>query len=148
MFFIIMKKAARVGKEYKKPLTNLGGRVLSPVWILPLLSWMVNQMKINYVSKYLFFVWFHFLSSFKYKNLKYYKISNLSLPVWESININPIMSLVKWNLTKLDICQHCLFWFDLPLRKEEGKFIQGTKNVHQSLSKVFVQGVLHWNVRF
>ena len=25
----------------------------------------------------------------------------------------------------LDICWHCLFWFDLPIRKEEGKFKQG-----------------------
>ena len=26
---------------------------------------------------------------------------------------------------KLDICWHCLFWFDLPIRKEEGTFKQG-----------------------
>ena len=35
-------------------------------------------------------------------------------------------------------CVHCLFWFDLPIRKEEGKFKQGTKYVRQGFSKVFV----------
>ena len=33
---------------------------------------------------------------------------------------------------------HKVFWFDLPFRKEEGKFKQETKNVRQGLSKVFV----------
>ena len=69
-------------------------------------------------------------------------MENLSLPVWESLNINPIMSSLKIEKKeirqKLHICWHCLFLFDLPIRKEEGKFKQGTKNVHQGLSKVFV----------
>ena len=46
-------------------------------------------------------------------------------------------TLILWGQRsqKLDICWHCLFW---PIRKEAGKFKQGTKNVRQGLSKVFV----------
>ena len=87
--------------------------------------------KCDNVSYYLFFIWFHFfnVSNIIIWNLRKYQ--NLSLPVWESININPIMSSLKIQKNeirqKLDICWHCLFWFDLPIRKEEGKFKQGTK---------------------
>ena len=59
--------------------------------------------------------------------------------IFSKISNNYVWNIKKkWNQLKTGICWHCLFWFDLPYRKEEGKFKQGTKNVCQGLSKVFV----------
>ena len=67
---------------------------------------------------------------------------NLSFSVWESININPIMSslkiLKKWNQTKTWylLTLFILVWFTH--QKRRGKIQTGENHVHQGLSKVFV----------
>ena len=121
-------------------MTNLSGHFLSPVWIFPLLFWWVNQIKINNVSKYQVFVWFPF-----FKDLMIGLIFIDSHTGSDKFLIfSNISNFYVWNLKeneirqKTGICWHCLFWFGLPFRKEEGKFKQGTKNVRQGLSKVFV----------
>ena len=70
------------------------------------------------------------------------KSQKISLPVWESININPIMSSLKikkkWNQTKTWylLTLFILVWFTH--KKRRGKIQTGEKPVHQGLSKVFV----------
>ena len=49
----------------KNTNTKLGLKQLQGVWIFPLLFWWVNQTKINNVSKYQVFVWFHFFLNFQ-----------------------------------------------------------------------------------
>ena len=120
-------------------MTNLGGHFLSPVWIFPLLFWWVNQIKINNVSKYQVFVWFPFFKDLMI-GLIFIDSHTGSDKLWYFLIFQIFMfeTWKKWNETKTGICWHCLFWFGLPFRKEEWKFKQGTKNIHQGLSKVFV----------
>ena len=78
--------------SYKhKVVTNLGGHFLSPVWIFPLLFWMVNQIKINNVSKYLLLSDFIF---FQVSNIKNWNIGKYQKFITScmGININPIQS--------------------------------------------------------
>ena len=68
-----------------------------------------------------------FLSDFLF-----FKVSKII--IWNLWKYNFLFGNLSWVLwkfkkneirQKLDICWHCLFWFDLPTRKEEGKFKQG-----------------------
>jgi hypothetical protein len=120
-------------------LTNLGGHFLSPVWIFPLLFWMVNQIKINNVSKYLLLSDFIF---FQVSNIKIWNIGKYQKFITSCVGIYKYQSYHEFfeNLEKRKqtktwylLTLFILIWFTH--QKRRGK---RTKNVPQGLSKVFV----------
>ena len=109
----------------------------SPVWIFPLLFWWVNQTKINNVSKYQVFVWFHFFKFFKEKDW-YLQIPKQEV-IFSKIWNNYVWNLKNiWNQTKNSylLTLFDLIWF--AIQKRRGKIQTGENHVHQGLSKVFV----------